>query len=196
MKSPVYWHPAVYHYLMRLLYGKYFEARYEAISNLIPEHASVTEVCSGDSYLFRNYLIKKNVKYLGLDLNPSFVKYGREKNIHILKHDLLTDEVPFSDYIIIQASLYQFIPKEHYILNKLLSAANRYLIVAEPVKNLADSSNPIISFLARYSVNPGTSPAVKRFNRETLLACFKQHSEFSEVIEVDGGREIIGLFKK
>ena len=196
MKSPIYWHPVIYHLLMRALYGEYFRTRYKAIAELIPDHASVTEVCAGDCYLFRNYLKKKNVKYLGLDINSSFVRYGQRNNIPILQHDLFTDEVPPADYVIIHASLYQFMPNHEFVVRKLLAAAKSVLLIAEPIRNLSSSQNPLISFIAKYSANPGKDHTVHRLNKETLITFFQKFIEFKRVKEVDGEREIIGVFNK
>ena len=196
MKSPVYWHPAIYNLLMRFLYGKNFEARYRAIAELIPDNANVTEVCAGDGYLFRKYLKKKNIKYIGLDINSSFVKYGQQNNIPIMKHDLFTDEIPSSDYVIIHGSLCQFIPNHEVIVKKLLAASKNVLLIAEPVRNLSSSSNPLVAFIAKYSANPGDNHAVHRFNKDTLIDFFQHFREFKEVKEMDGGRELIGIFRK
>lgn len=196
MKSPVYWHPVIYHHLMKFLYGKHFEARYKAISALIPDNASVTEVCAGDGYLYRNYLAGKNVKYIGLDINSIFVRYGQQNNIPIVKHDLFIDEIPVSDYVIIQASLYQFMPKHEFVVRKLLSATRSILIIAEPIQNLSSSKNPLISFIAKYSANPGKDHTVHRFNKESLISFFEQFAEYKSSKEVDGGREMIGIFSK
>jgi Methionine biosynthesis protein MetW len=196
MKSPIYWHPEIYHQIMKLLYGKHFEARYQAIADLIPDYASVTEVCAGDGYLFRHYLQKKMVKYIGLDINSSFVTHGQHNNVPIVKHDILTEKIPSSDYVIIHASLYQFIPAHQIVVNKLLEATQSVLLIAEPIKNLASSNNPFISFLAKYSANPGKDHTLHRFNKNTLVDFFQQFKEFSSIKEVKGGREIIGVFKK
>ncbi|MFH1004263.1 MAG: class I SAM-dependent methyltransferase [Bacteroidota bacterium] len=181
---------------MKFLYGRNFETRYIAISEIIPENTSVTEVCAGDGYLYEYYLKKKNIKYIGLDVNPVFVNAARKKNISFFLHDLMMDDVPSADYVIIHASLYQFIPNEHVIIKKLLNAAATTLIISEPVRNLSDSTNPVIAAFAKYSANPGNAHAVKRFNKETLIACFKQYPEFKKVKAIKGGRELIGIFTK
>ncbi len=196
MTSPVYWHPAIYHRLMKILYGNYFEARYKSIADLIPDYATVTEVCAGDAYLFKNYLKIKNVKYTGLDINSSFVKHGQKNNIQIFEFDLLKDEVPVSDYIIIQASLYQFIPEHEFIVRKLLASTKKTLLIVEPIRNLALSSNRVVAFIAKYSANPGENHKIHRFNRETLMAFFRQFEEFESTKEIEGGRELIGIFRK
>ena len=196
MKSIVYWHPFTYNLIMRLLYGSNFEERYKSIANIIPNNASVVEVCAGDGYLYRHYLKNKNVTYVGYDINPALVRASQKKGISMLLCNLFEDQVPMADYVLIQASLYQFIPRENEIITKLLNSARIALIVAEPVKNLSDSSNPIIRFLARRSANPGSGHVAKRFNSDTLRFCFTKYPEFRDWIEVKGGREAIGVFRK
>ena len=197
MKSPIYWHPNIYRLVMKLLYGKYFEARYKCLSELIPPMTSVVEPCAGDAYLYRNYLKAKGTKYVGLDINPVFVQAAKKKNISFFINDLLKDNVPVADYIVLQASLYQFMPHELKIIRKLLDSAKSTLIIAEPIRNLADSHNPIIRLLAKYSANPGGSNhPVKRFNKDTFHACLKQFDEFKELKIIDGGREMIGVLRK
>lgn len=196
MRSPVYWHPAFYRLAMKLLYGRYFQARYAAIAGLIPAGATVVEVCAGDVYLYDHYLRKKNVTYTGLDVNSAFVSGARRRKISFSSFDILRETIPAADYVIMQASLYRFIPTEQEILKKLLNAVNNFLIVAEPVRNLSDSPNPVLRWIARHSANPGKEYTSIRFNKISLRACFEKHPEFKEMKEMDGGREMIGIFKK
>ena len=196
MRSPVYWHPAIYQFIMRMLYGKHYESRYTAIAKIIPDGSVVTEVCAGHGYLYSNHLKKKNIKYLGLDINPVFVSHAQKEGIPFQMHDLIADAIPASAYIVIQGSLCQFIPGEETIMRKLLAATGTALIIAEPVRNLSSSSNPLIAFIAKRSANAGKGHNTQRFNEKTLLDFFKKYKEFSEVQEIDGGRELIGVFRK
>ena len=196
MRSPVYWHPFLYRLAMKVLYGRYFKIRYRTIADIIPMNAKVVEVCAGDGYLYKHYLRSKNIEYNGLDINSTFVKHAEKNKIQFSIHNILKEPVPSADYIIIQASLYQFIPHEHLIMRKLLDAANHFLIVAEPIRNLADSDNFFIRMFAKYSANPGAEHAVNRFTEDTLLTCFKEYSELMEVKKIENGREMLGVFKK
>ncbi|MBI2968953.1 MAG: hypothetical protein HYY40_14220 [Bacteroidetes bacterium] len=196
MRSPVYWHPYLYHLAMRFLYGRFFEERYSAIADLIPLDSDVCEVCMGDAYLYWNYLAKKSVTYCGLDINEIFVSHAIEKGVNADIHNLVRDPVPVADYIIMQAGLYQFIPCHKEILGKLISSAGKRVIVSEPIVNLSDSRNWFIAMIARLSANPGTGHPTQRFSRESLLGVFNEFSEFSETHEIRGGRELIGVFEK
>ena len=196
MKSPIYWHPGIYHLAMKLSYKKKFEERYRNIEKIIPAGASVTEVCMGDAYLYRTYLSRKNVKYTGLDINETFVKSAQKESINAHVHNLLTDVIPASDYVVMHAGLFQFIPNHHFVIKKLLDAARRFLIVSEPIKNLADSQNALLSFLAKHAVNPGNGPIPYRFNRTTLRGCFDRYKAEYEITEIENGLELIGVFRK
>lgn len=150
----------------------------------------------GDAYLYQNYLARKQVNYLGLDINNTFVKSAIRKDISARMFDVMTDEVVPADYVIMQGSLYQFIPEEKRIIRSLLDAAKKQLVISEPVKNRAQSKNPLISFLARFAVNPGTGHAKERFNEKTLVECFQGFPEFKEAKTIPGGIDMIGVFEK
>ena len=196
MRSPVYWHPFLYHIIMRLLYGKDFNSRYEALANLIPPNASVSELCMGDGFLFHKFLTLKNIKYIGLDFNKTCIKAANRKKIKVQLHNVLVDGIPPADFVIMQGSLYQFIPNEDVIIQKMLDAASVAVIIAEPIRNRADSKNIFVSSLAKYAVNPGSGHITKRFNEKTLLECFRRHKEFREEQIVDSGKELVGVFLK
>ncbi len=196
MKSPIYWSPRLYTLAMKQLYGKQYEERFSVIAELIPDHSSVTEVCMGASELFLNHLSEKDISYTGLDLNSAFVKHAVKKGINARRHDLRMDPVPPADFVIIQDSLYQFIPHEKNILRKLLEASGKMLIVCEPVVNRAQSANPLISFIAKRAADPGTGRMSKRFNEGSLMNCFKSFPEFKEAKKIAGGSEMLGIFLK
>lgn len=196
MRSPIYWNPTLYHLAIRQSAGKFFAQRYLALDELIPEHASVTEVCMGDAYLYRNYLARKQVAYLGLDINNSFVRSAIRKDIPARTFDVMSDALEPADYVIMQGSLYQFIPEEKKIIRKLLNAARKQLLISEPVRNRAQSNNPFISFLAKHAVNPGTGHATERFTEKTLVECFQCFPEFKEARTIDGGIDMIGIFER
>ena len=196
MRSPIYWNSTFYHLAIRQSAGRYFFQRYLALVELIPENASVTEVCMGDAYLYSKYLSKKHVNYLGLEINNTFVRSAIRKDIPARVFDVMTDEVVPADYVIMQGSLYQFIPEEKRIIRNLLNAAKKQLIISEPVRNRAQSNNPLISFLAKFAVNPGTGHAKERFNERTLVECFQGFPEFKEARTIPGGIDMIGIFEK
>ena len=136
---------------MRLRFKKYFNQRYQAIDELIPNGSSVVDVCCGDSYLF-NYLNKKNIDYLGLDFNSIFINNSIKRGINARLFNIYEDSIPRADYIVIQASLYQFIPNHPRLLDKLYKSADKYLIITETINSYGSSKNKFISFII-YSYN-------------------------------------------
>ena len=154
-----------------------YTARYKAISKLIDDNSSVLDVCCGDSKLYY-FLKQKNVNYTGLDFNPTFVNNSKRRGIDARIFNLNTDKLPQSEFVVFQASLYQFIPNHSSILKKLFDAADRYLIISEPVRNYAQSNKKIISFIGKILNNPGDSIKTHRFSLQTLkdaLAPYKSY---------------------
>ena len=68
--------------------------------------ASVTDVCSGDSVLYTRYLKGKNKT--GIEINP--LTAFNSQWIKIIKVDIVKEAIPKADYVVMQGSLYQFIP--------------------------------------------------------------------------------------
>ncbi|MBU2044058.1 MAG: glycosyltransferase family 2 protein [Candidatus Omnitrophica bacterium] len=195
-KGIIYRHPLVYQFFMRLIYGKYFKARYEAISQHVPEAVQLVELCCGDCRLYQNYLRSKNIDYLGLDISPGFITNGLNKGINVKLFDLSNDPLPQAEYILIQASLYQFIPLEKEVLNKIFSAALKGVIFAEPVLNVSSCSKPFISGIVKRISRFLTGSTTKRFDEKSLDDLFTIYADkLKTKFKISGGREIIGIFK-
>lgn len=194
MSSLIYSHPTIYQLLMRLIYGGGgFAARYQALSDLIPDGADVFEACAGDAYLYRHHLKARGVRYRAGEYNEGFIAHARARGIAMERFDLRNDPVPAADIVLLHASLYQFMPDHAAIVGRLLAAARRTLIISEPVRNLSSSPNPLIRWLAQRSADPGSGHAQHRFDEQSLDAFFAQH--YSGAIEhsalIPGGREKI-----
>jgi hypothetical protein len=179
-RSFIYRSARIYAFLMRTLYKENYEARFRAIGEEIPVGVEVLDVCCGDCALY-TLTLKEKVSYTGIDINPSFIKNARKQSIKVLPLDVRIDNIPCSDYVVMQASLYQFIPIHKQIVDKLLDSASDKVIISEPVRNLSDSSNPVVSFVARYSANPGTGHKIDRFTEETFRAFFRNN--YDKLIE-------------
>ncbi len=192
MHTPFYWHPKFYTALIRLMYGRDFHCRYETLAALIDPESDVVEVCMGDAYLFLNYLRPRLVRYTGLDLNRKFVDCARGKRVNAHLHDLRREEVPLGDVVIIQGSLFHFIPDHREIVLKLQRAARKKLIVSEPVRNLVTSPKPAIRWLARKLTDE--TDLGKRFNEESFAALCRQIPGCQRLIKSGRGRDMIGVF--
>lgn len=195
MQSPIYWHPVLYAATMRLLYGKHYTARYVDIAGLIPAGSRVIDVCMGDGRLYTDFLKDKNVSYLGLDINARFVRHAQKRGIPAQVFDLNQEALPPSDYVVMQGSLYHFIPNEREILEKLLAATRSKLIISEPVKNLSSSSNRLVAWLARKASTTQNGKAENRFHSVNLVSLFTDFCEFKQALPVAGERELAGIFE-
>lgn len=194
-----YSHPLVYHLCMRILYGRHFPARYEVISQQIPARSQVVDVCCGDCYLYTHYLKQKHVDYLGLDTNSVFLGYAHKRGVRVREFDLWKDPVPRVEIIVMQSSLYQFVPHHRRILTQLLTAARSKVIVAEPIRNLSTSKNPIVALLAKKFSDPGFHDngnpyCGKRFDMGSLTELFTSFDTFQFCIKIPGERELVGIF--
>ncbi len=190
-KSINYRSTYVYHATMRMIYPSSYDARYEAVSELIPEGASVLDACCGDARLYTNFLKKKNVAYTGLDINHEFIQTARAAGADARLTDILiNNNLPTADYVVLQSSLYQFIPRHDTVLRKLAASARKGLIIAEPVKNLGGSSNPLLKWAGRAMNNPGTGTKTHRFSRESLQNALKQFKSV-QMKDICGGREVL-----
>ena len=196
MKSINYWHPSIYSFFIRLSYKHSFTERYEAIRDLIEESSTVIDVCCGDCKV-HDFLKDKKIDYTGLDFNQNFVNAANKKGIKTIFFNIYENEIPKADYILFQASLYQFIPRHEQILKKLFDAAIKYVIISEPVKNYADSKSKIISFIAKMLNDPGDGIKPYRFTIDTLkeaLRPFKDNIVKERLIS--NNIEYIAVIKK
>lgn len=190
-RSLVYRSPRVYHALVGALYRGRYAERFEAIAARVSAGASVLDACCGDAHLFDNYLKNRNVTYTGLDINEKFVKSAQGRGIDARRCDIaLEPELPRADIVVMQGSLYQFIPDERAVLEKLAAAAHKTLIITEPVGNLAHDANPIKKHLGRSGTNPGTGPTPHRFTAESLETALAPYRVI-EKTTLCNGREML-----
>lgn len=187
-ESLIYRSPLLYRAAMLALYGRHYFSRCRAIADLIPSGASVLELCCGPAELYLRYLKPKNVRYLGLDINPRFVaRLGDAGRMWDVQEALA---LPGSEYVLMQASLYHFLPDPSPVIDRMLSAATKQVIVAEPIRNLSDGQMPLLSALARRGTDAGTGAQPHRFNEQTLDAFFSRYApRVSRSFLIPGGRE-------
>lgn len=190
----IYWHPMIYHNIMHILYGDGFYSRYEAILDMLPEGANVIDVCCGDCYIAK-FLARKNINYIGMDLNPRFIEHALRRGIKARLFNIKDSIVPRSEYIIMQGSLYQFMPSHRLIIDKLISAADKAVIISEPITNVASCKNSMTTYLAMLATRVNGNNFFSRFTKDELLDLFKEYN-VSLIREIKGGKDLIGLFKK
>ena len=193
--SLIYKSHTIYSVLIKILYGKYFFNRYRDLRSYIPIGNTVLDVCSGDCNLY-HFAIKGRNQYTGVDLNISRLK--KNKNVNQKQLDIIKDSLPKADIIILQGSLYQFQPNQKLIIDKLLFKAKKKVIISEPIINIANSENSFIAFIAKYTVNPGTTPRTKRFTKQSLNHFFQLN--YNNIIEsrllIAGGRDLVYILNK
>lgn len=176
---------------MRALYGRHYAARYHALATIIPDNASVLDVCCGPPIFYKRFLKAKNVSYIGVDINERFVQQVRNSGAEGMLMDLRdAQNLPLADVVIMQASLYHFLPDPSPIVDSMLAAARETVIVSEPIKNFARSRIPIIAGVARSQTDPGVGGNKARFNEGDLDRFFAAYEELLErTMTVPGGRE-------
>lgn len=190
-ESFIYKSSSVYELAMLLLYGRHYPSRYRAITELIPPASNVLDLCCGPALLYRRYLRAKSVQYTGLDINAKFIEQLTRHGGGGRVWDLRSDEpLPAADYVIMQASLYHFLPDASKVVNRMLQAARRQVIIAEPVRNLTTSSSGLLSLLGRLFTNPGSGEQPLRFDEGSLAKFFSGYgSRVVQSFPIAGGRE-------
>jgi SAM-dependent methyltransferase len=189
-RSPglVYRSAALYEAVMRLLYGRHYGARQRAIAALIPEDSSVLELCCGPGTLYRRHLARKRVRYLGLDINAGFLRRVRRGGAEAREWDVRApDPLPPADYVLMQASLYHFMDDPGALIQRMLAAARREVILAEPVHNVAKQPGPLGAIAARLT-DPGTGPQPDRYDEPGLDRVLEPYIVRDRML-LPGGRE-------
>ena len=189
--SLIYRSAAAYETAMLVLYGRHYLSRHRVIADLIPPDSSVVELCCGPGHLYRRHLRHKVHSYYGIDINPKFVKQlirigagGKVCDVQILQ------DLPRADYVIIQAALYHFLPDPSGVIDLMIQAARRRVIVAEPVHNLSCTKFPLLRQLARRCTDPGSGKHRHRFTGQSLDEFFAGYaSRLCHSFLIPGGRE-------
>jgi SAM-dependent methyltransferase len=194
--SLVYRSATLYDLAMRLLYGPHHADRDRAIAALIPDGASVVDLCCGPGFLYERQLRRKGVDYLGLDINPRFVRRVERLGARAQVRDLRGDEpLPQADFIVMQASLYHFLPDVEPVLARMRAAARTSVVVAEPIRNLATGRVPLLSALAGRMADPGVGRCARRFDERSLEAALGHPSLRTYSAQIPGGREQIHVLR-
>lgn len=139
------------------------------VADEIDAGSSVVDLCCGDCVLER-LLSEKECTYTGMDRSEAFIRAGRARSINVLFWDGPLMDFPEADVICIQSSLYQFMPNEKALLEKMISKARRKVIIAEPVINLAQSRYRAVRMLARLIEGTRSSGSAGRLTIESLEA--------------------------
>jgi glycosyltransferase involved in cell wall biosynthesis len=194
-KSPIYWSARGYNLVMNFVESGYFHyVQPGEVANLIPNGASVVEVCCGPGNLYP-LLQAKSCQYLGLDFNGHFVIAGRKRGIDLRAFDVLSEEVPPADYVVMCSSFCHFYRSQDHVFPKLLRAARRAVIISEPIRNKTNSSVRLLGRIANRLTNPGVGEYDYRFTLEQFRAFAIKHS-VSDFIHTPGEPNAIAVFNK
>ncbi|HXG93431.1 MAG TPA: class I SAM-dependent methyltransferase [Blastocatellia bacterium] len=196
--SLIYRNSSLYELAMKALYGRHYASRYAAVAELIAEGSSVLDLCCGPALLFNRHLKHKCVTYTGLDVNERFIKKLLRAGASGEVWDLRSDrQLPRADYVIMQASLYHFLPDAAPIVDRMIEAARRQVIISEPVRNLATSRSRLLRFVGRAFTNPGSGNQPHRFTEASLDEFFSRYSSrVAQSFLAAGGRDKIYLLNK
>jgi SAM-dependent methyltransferase len=190
--SLIYRSAVGYELLMRALYGRHYSDRMRAVADEVPGGASVLELCCGPGTLYLRYLRTRTIGYVGIDVNPRFVEQLNRRGVAANRLDLAAGDEPLpdADAVILQASLYHFLPRPERILDRMLATARDRVIVSEPVRNLASSDLPLIGRLGRSAADPGVGGHAQRFTDSTLEDLMARYRErILKSFPIPGGRE-------
>ena len=192
--SLIYRSAAGYELLMRVLYGRHYAARMRAVADEVPDGASVLELCCGPGTLYLRHLRGRTRGYIGIDVNPRFVARLRRRGVDARRIDLAAADIdlPLADVVILQASLYHFLPHAERIVDLMLDAARERVIVSEPVRNLASSNLPLVGRLGARAADPGVGGHAQRFTEASLEALMARYRvRILKAFPIPGGREMV-----
>jgi SAM-dependent methyltransferase len=190
--SLIYRNAVVYGWVMRALYGRHHGERLRAVAEQVPVGSSVLELCCGPGELYERHLRTRVSGYIGLDVNPRFVSGLTAAGASAWRVDLTDPRValPHADVVIMQASLYHFLPDADAIVRRMLAAAGRCVIVSEPIRNLSSSTLPLVGAIGKRAADPGVGGHAERFTEATLDALMAPH-DVREAFPAPGGRDKI-----
>ena len=169
---------------MRVRYGRHYADRMRAVANEVPHGASVLELCCGPGALYTRCLEPRVGSYVGLDRNPAFVKRLKRRGVDAHVADLTRSDprLPDAEVVIMQASLYHFLPRPEPLLDRMLAAASDRVIVSEPLNHR--SSN------GRRGDHAAVPEAARRFTATALDALFDRYrARVIKAALIPGGRE-------
>jgi len=196
--SLIYRSSSLYELAMLALYGRHYGSRYRAIAELVPNGSIVLDLCCGPALLYHRYLRHKSVRYTGLDVNAEFIDRLTRRGASGQVRDLRSEEaLPEADYVIMQASLYHFLPDPSPVMDRMLRAARRQVIVSEPIRNLSSSDSRLAALVGKLLTDPGVGNHSQRFNEASLDQFFLRYrSLVQQSFLAAGGREKLYILSR
>ena len=82
-------------------------------------------------------------------------------------------------------------------VDEVFAEAAIQVIIAEPIRNLANSQWPLMRWVARHLTDPGSGAQPHRFTEQTLDDFFAAYAEqLDRAFLIPGGREKVYVFNK
>lgn len=190
----IYQFPALYRLAMRVGYGRDYAIRYALIADRIGEPDDVLELCCGHLGLYRHLARGGRLRsYVGLEQSPAMLSLARRRGVDVRAFDVRTgDALPAAGTVIMQASLYQFHDIAATLLPRLWAAARRRLVIAEPVRNLAQSRSGLIRWAAQLLTRTPDRVHTFRYTEASLLELYRHCGvPVSRLERTSGRREIV-----
>lgn len=181
-----------YGLVMRVLYGRYYGARDAAVAAHVPDGASVLELCCGPARMYERELRGRTGSYVGLDASERFVRRLRRRGVDARRADVAAAELPAADVVVMQASLYQFLPEQRAaaVVERMRAVARDRVVISEPVRNLASSRLGVVARLAAGGAATAGGAQAQRFDAASLRALMER---FGPAVQhagpAPGGRE-------
>lgn len=180
---------------MRLGYGVDYAARLQLVGDRLERPTDVLEVCCGDLTLYRHLVHRGLVRsYVGLEQSPAMLRRARRRGVDVRAFDVrAATELPATEAVIMQASLYQFHDVAEILLPRLWGATRRLLVMAEPVRNLAQSRHTLTRWAARALTRTADARVhTFRYTEATLLELYGRcQVPVSRLDRTPGGREVV-----
>lgn len=164
----IYRYPRMYRWAMNVL-QRWRSRELDIVSAAIEPGSRVVDLCCGDAALAAR-VRRKGCTYIGLDVNDRFVRFARARaNVEARLWDAERDPIPEADVVCLLSSLYQFIPNDKRLLERMLMSARTKVIIAEPVQHLASSRWSVLRRAAGRATRVGGRTFPRRHTRQTLL---------------------------
>ena len=183
---------------MRALYGRYYAARDAAVAAHVPDGAGVLELCCGPARLYLCELRGRTSSYVGLDASERFVQRLRRRGVDARRADVAAAELPTADVVVMQASLYHFLPAPSAaaMVQRMQAAARDRVVISEPVRNLASSRVGLVAWLAAGGAATGGGAHAQRFDEASLRALMGGFGEdVLHAAPAPGGREHVYVLR-
>ena len=105
--------------------------------------------------------------------------------------------LPTAEYVIMQGGLCHLLPDAGPMLDRMLEAARKTVIVAEPMRNFARSRFPLLRWLSRKFTEQGSGSQARRFVEKELDELMRRYGNLPcRQFLAPGGRDKVYVLEK